>query len=126
MSGVRRGYQQKTGESERLAGEIARLDRQLVDLTVKMTTGEVPLVAYRGARDTLGARRETLVTKLDQVRADSATPVPDVPKVLSAWPDLDGAYRKEILRRLVRSVTVTPGHPTAHVEIVPVWATEQP
>ena len=111
-------------EAQRLAREVAGVDRQLVALTEHLVSGLVPESVYAGTRDTLMARRAGLVAALAQVEAVAVRSVEDPSTVarglLAEWDTLPVESRRAVLRGLVARVEVDIAGRSAVV--VPIWA----
>lgn len=106
-------------EAQRLARDVAALDRQLVALTEHLVSGLVPEAAYAATRDQLMGRREILVRELERMET-AVTGTVDDPSgaargLLAEWDELPVEMRRLALRRLIARVNVDVAARTARV-----------
>lgn len=113
----------RTRDAEVTAREIAKLEQQLVTLTVQHSAGVVPESAYIAARDQIAGERDLLEQRHAQevLAASQSEAGPIAADLLRLWDSLLVAERRAILRSLIRRVEVTPGRPRGTVAICPVW-----
>lgn len=110
-------------EAQRLAREVAALDKQLARLTVQLAAEVVPQGAYEAARDEIVGRRERLVSALEaaesQCREVPADPSASARALLAEWDELSVESRRAAIRALVERVDVDIEARAASV--VPRW-----
>ena len=110
-------------EAQRLAREVAAVDRQLVNLTEHLVAEVIPQVAYVGTRDQLMARREALVRELERAEMAVTAVVGDPSGVarglLAEWDELSVEACRAVLRRLIARVDVDVQ--ARRAVVVPVW-----
>lgn len=111
-------------EASQIEMWVKDLDKKLAQLTVHLVSGLVPEGAYALARDEILAERTGLAARLAEMSASTAIAMPSVPDLVRTWPDLPMGERREMLRRLISRIEVVPGKPTATVNIVPIWKSD--
>jgi len=120
-------------EVRRLTRDVTRLDTALARLTRQVAEGLIPPAAYATARDEITSDLAKRAARLQEVQDDLAAMSAPAPKValdlLRDWPALDDLGKREVLRALVRRITVRPrwrdrGEPRVIVE--PVWGRPTP
>lgn len=111
-------------DAELLARRVLDVDRQLREGARQLVRGVLPETAWMGLRAELEAERDRLVVAQAEASAGgrAAEVRPAIQALLDGWETLPVAVRREMLRRLVREVRVTPGRPRSTVEVVPIWA----
>lgn len=111
-----------------LRRQLVRLDERLAKLTLGWTDGTVPDAAYARARDELTGRQAELAARVAELaeddRALAGPALPVVQHLLDRWDELPVPERRDLLRSLIRGVTVhrpeRRGDPVA-VAIAPRW-----
>ncbi len=110
-------------DAELLARRVLDVDHQIREGARQLVRGVLPEGAWLELRADLEAERERLVVAQAEASAGSrvAEVGPALQALLDGWETLPVAVRREMLRRLVREVRVTPGRPRSTVEVVPIW-----
>jgi DNA invertase Pin-like site-specific DNA recombinase len=130
------------GEAGRLGRELAETDRKLTNLAMARAAappGQLPDSAWEDAAATLSAGRAELSERLAaasrQASAVSADPQPVITGILSRWDTLPAAALNQMLRTVIRHVTVWRTGPPARdarghflpspvrIRVIPVWET---
>ncbi len=107
------------------ADPSAELKRQLADLAnrqvmlaeQRLSMG-MPQAAYETLRDRYALQSHALEQELRTTEVQHSAPLRVLPVLLDRWDDLAIEERREYLRALVARIQVTPGRPTAKIEIV--------
>lgn len=100
----------------RHARVLAKIDR----LGLQLIETDMPRDSYARLLSTLTAERDGIERDLLTHRVHQrSTPITVLPDLLTNWDRLDIAPRRELLRRLIDHVEVTPGRPVGTIEIVP-------
>lgn len=114
-------------ESERLAREIARVEKEMTQLALANARTPMPETAYAAAVDELGAQLQQLQAAHEAADRTARRAVSDPAVVaadlLESWETRPVEHRREVLRSLVARVVVTTGRPLATVDIEPTWET---
>lgn len=112
-----------------IEGEIADIERQLVQLTRERLRGIVPEATYIATRDELLAEQESAEARLHAARLDAGTeqkpPVELAVSLLADWDILSAARRRSMLGKLIRNITIHPPdkrYGPARIAITTTWS----
>lgn len=112
-------------EADRLAREIARVEKEMTQLALANARAPMPAVAYDSAVRELGDQLEQLQAAHEAASRSARRAVSDPALVasglLESWETRPVEHRREVLRSLIGRVRVTTGRPRAQVAIEPVW-----
>lgn len=116
--------QRRQRDADKARRDVGKLEEQLVRLTRQLAAGVVPASAYAGARREIEAELEQAHARLRDAADDQALGVLSAPvaaELVADWDVLPVQRRRELLRRIIKHVEVTPGRPRAAFRVVPVW-----
>ena len=114
-------------DRDRLAGELAKVDKALVRLTTQRAMDEdMPDAVYESSRAELLAQRARIAAQVERAEAPEVTAAdyaPILAGVLAEWDILSTVERQAMLGELVRHVTIRRAERRGPAEIVviPVW-----
>lgn len=102
---------------------LIKIESKLDTLTMRFVDSTIPKDVYERTRDTLLGERKDTEARLREIQVAELNPVSTlVPDLLANWEILPLHARRDILRRLIRRIEVTPGRPRGTVEILTRWA----
>lgn len=112
-----------TDPTPRLRRALIKVESRLDTLTLRLLDGTVPQDAYERTRDTLLGERRGIEVQLRVERVELAKPAPAlVPDLVANWDLLPLHARRDMLKRLIARVEVTPGRPRGTTSVIPLWA----
>ena len=101
--------------------QVLRAQAKLDKLTMRYAEGEIPTDSYQRLRDATTREIADLEQALRRQRVVPSERPRLPPDVVDGWADIAAEVRREMLRKLVDRIDVTPGRPHARVRIVPSW-----